>query len=50
MKLSVTFDEEERTQVLKVVELVKTIFPGARVRPPKIGNDWKLHIHITSKH
>ena len=51
MKLSVTFTETEREQVMKIVELVKTAFPEVRVRSPILGNDWKLHIYMSiAKH
>ena len=47
LKIVISFDEEDREQVLKVVDAAKAIFPGARVRPPEPGKDRKLHMQIT---
>lgn len=48
MKIAFTFEEADRERILKVVELARAIFPGARVRPPETGKDGQFHVYIVS--
>ena len=48
MRLQVSFAEDERVLILKIAEMVKALFPGARMRPPEPGKDGQLHVRIDS--
>lgn len=48
MRLQVSFAEDERVLILKIAEMVKALFPGTRMHPPKPGDDGQFHMSMNS--
>lgn len=49
MKAKITFSEVEFEKIMQVAQLAKSLFPAARMHPPKMGNDGKYHMYLTSQ-
>ena len=49
MKMTLSFDEDERKQVERLVAAARQIFPIDRVHFPVLGKDDKLHMSLNTR-
>ena len=48
IKLSLSYCDEERELVEKLLTAAKSIFKYVRIRPPKLGADGKYHVRMNT--
>ena len=49
IKLSLSYCDEERELVEKLLTAAKSIFKSVRIHPPKLGTDGKFHVSMNTK-